>query len=489
MPKSGYLLLLILTTILMYLLPYRYGVEDQAIYIPLIKKEINPQLFYEDYLIQNNHQKTPFIYLVKFLVKITGKDIKLIFTILYFLSLYFFFLGVYFLTYTLFDSQTVSTVSIALFLFPKWVGATGLQTYEIYLHPRFLITPLILFCLYFLIRKKYLLLLFALTIILLIHPISVIALTIITLIYLIYSYNNKLLSMLHKLISYILIVPIVGVIIFAFLLSINKAINLNNLIMNKEWLTVVQKRDSYAFPQLWNIQSFASLLIFYLFYLLFTLLNKITKQLPNIKKESTALINISILTTLLLALITIIINQFIPFSLLIQLQLARSLTIFSYMALICFAYVITRVYKLRVNPFYKLIIMSLFIFTVLWNNQPNYPNDSEWIDIQLWAKNNTSINEVFLTPPNKTGFRIFSERKIIGEYKDGAPVIFSFKFATIWRQRMEDLQSYILFSENDINRLKTKYHFDYVVVEKPKSFDFIKVHENNKYTIYKPTYY
>ena len=60
-----------------------------------------------------------------------------------------------------------------------------------------------------------------------------------------------------------------------------------------------------------------------------------------------------------------------------------------------------------------------------------------WIDVQLWAKKNTPTNALFLYNPFLSGWRMFSERGSVVEYKDGAPSIFSQSFAREWKRRIE----------------------------------------------------
>jgi hypothetical protein len=47
---------------------------------------------------------------------------------------------------------------------------------------------------------------------------------------------------------------------------------------------------------------------------------------------------------------------------------------------------------------------------------------------------------VVLTPPDREGFRVFSERSIVGEWKDGTQQFFSWAFTREWRRRMDALQ-------------------------------------------------
>ncbi|MEX1088280.1 MAG: endo-1,4-beta-xylanase [Phycisphaeraceae bacterium] len=64
----------------------------------------------------------------------------------------------------------------------------------------------------------------------------------------------------------------------------------------------------------------------------------------------------------------------------------------------------------------------------------------DWAEVQAWARRHTPTNAVFLTPASPGGFRINSQRSVVGEWRDGTQLYFSAGFAPTWWQRMNDLQ-------------------------------------------------
>ena len=125
----------------------------------------------------------------------------------------------------------------------------------------------------------------------------------------------------------------------------------------------------------------------------------------------------------------------------------------------------------------------------------------DWINVQIWAKENTSTETVFITPPYLEGFRIHSQRGIVAEVKDGAPGIYAIKFAIKWWHRMNDLgyknlsitvldfapeckQGYNALSEIQLVSLGEKYKVSYVVVEKPRELNFKLVYQNEHFKVY-----
>ncbi len=84
---------------------------------------------------------------------------------------------------------------------------------------------------------------------------------------------------------------------------------------------------------------------------------------------------------------------------------------------------------------------------------------------QNWARTQTPKTAVFLTPPEEAGFRVFSERTIVGEWKDGTQQYFDDAFAKEWGRRMEIVMAkeYGQFSDDEIVTLARQFGADYIV--------------------------
>jgi hypothetical protein len=84
---------------------------------------------------------------------------------------------------------------------------------------------------------------------------------------------------------------------------------------------------------------------------------------------------------------------------------------------------------------------------------------------QNWARTMTPKTAVFLTPPKEAGFRVFSERGIVGEWKDGTQQYFDDAFAREWGRRMEIVmaQEFSKYSDTEIVDLARQFGADYIV--------------------------
>lgn len=126
--------------------------------------------------------------------------------------------------------------------------------------------------------------------------------------------------------------------------------------------------------------------------------------------------------------------------------------------------------------------------------------NGDWRAAQLWARENTALDSVFITPAYLEGFRIHSRRSVVMELKDGAPALYSVPFAFKWWQRVEDFgykgggeggalgaemkRLYGNYSENDIKKLSDKYKASYFVAESGSRYKFRELYRNGHFSVY-----
>ena len=117
-------------------------------------------------------------------------------------------------------------------------------------------------------------------------------------------------------------------------------------------------------------------------------------------------------------------------------------------------------------------------------NLPGKLPYSDWIDVQQWCRANTPIDAMFFVPPAIQGFRVHSQRAIVGDWKDGAPCVFSERYARNWWARMEELRAYDSFDEARLKQLKRKYEASFAVMRKSQKLNFPIVYHNNGFVVY-----
>ena len=139
-----------------------------------------------------------------------------------------------------------------------------------------------------------------------------------------------------------------------------------------------------------------------------------------------------------------------------------------------------------------------------WNfHRPEAGNDPAWLDAQRWARDHAALDAVFLTPAQMNGFRVHSQRAVVGEWRDGTQLYFSAAFAQPWWERMQALQpglrvapdgqrllvqgrSISQLDDAQILALAKKYNASYVVLATDTPRKLVAVYRNAKWAIYRP---
>jgi hypothetical protein len=110
-----------------------------------------------------------------------------------------------------------------------------------------------------------------------------------------------------------------------------------------------------------------------------------------------------------------------------------------------------------------------------------------WRDVQDWVRLHTPKDAIFVTPPQEAGFRVFSERTIVGEWKDGTQQYFDPTFASEWASRMEALgqDNYVKMNDGQLSLLAQRYHASFVVVPSRRRHPGLEeLYSNGQYAVY-----
>jgi len=110
------------------------------------------------------------------------------------------------------------------------------------------------------------------------------------------------------------------------------------------------------------------------------------------------------------------------------------------------------------------------------------PND--YLDVGRWCRANTQVDAVFLVPPWLNGFRVFSQRGIVGDWKDGAQVYYTREYAMAWSQRMADLNGYDSFDEARLTEVGSKYGATFALTRRSHRLALPVAYENNSFIVY-----
>ena len=196
-----------------------------------------------------------------------------------------------------------------------------------------------------------------------------------------------------------------------------------------------------------------------------------------------------IIISAVILFIQTIFTSFVPISLVVLLQLGRIWFIPIIVSLIYLAFYIGKWSKklgLSTNKLVVILLVSFIGIIIFRKNNFIRQQNPHWIATQIWAKEHTSKNCTFLTNFYSQGFRVYSQRPIVGEYKDGTISFYSKDFARKWNERrlylqMEDSGEFV----NSLDNINRRYPFSLVVFNKGITVPLEKMYENEGFIIYK----
>lgn len=509
--KNPWMILFLLLISILGLLVngYRYGVSDQALYIPMIDRAVNPELFPNDYLFDEPSGEYNF-WIPAMSILARFFSLEWIFFVGYVLTRFGLFWAIYHLSLNLFDSRGAAVLAVLFLITPKSVGGTATATQDTFFTLRSTAMP---FAIAFLIpyfRGRLIPAAIICSVAFLIHPITAIPLVgLLALRLLIDGFRGDWRTPAKAF--GIFLICVLPLFVRVFLINHANPSDLSLLSRSHpQWLEIIKRRDSYIFLSVWNRDAFQSVIVNLTILLAILLFRRWHSTSNNgLIRETDWWAFGVILVCLSLFIIGGVFVEWYPLPLVVQLQVLRSLYLLVNLSQIYLAWMlIDRIGGVRVKLAsfltkrkIKQIATGGLIAVTLTLIVPNLPKlregqamshvnlpgalpRSDWIDVGLWCQANTPIDAVFFVPIHVLGFRIHSRRSSVGNWKDGAPCVFSEHYAKKWWARMEELKGYDSFNEGRFNQLKEKYRASFAVTRKGQRLRFPILYENNGFVVY-----
>lgn len=461
---------------------YQFGSDNHAIIIPFLKDYLSPDLYPGDYLLaERNYFYTFFWPGVAGVIKLTGLSLPLLFGILHFLSLYGLMAGIFLIARQL-SGSPAGFVAMTIFLFakPLWAGEKTLLNL---LDTAGAARPLLLLAIYFFLKKQYERSFVFQGLGFLIHPLTALYGIVVIGVNWLFSWREMGAGIVMRTAA--LLLAVVSPALLWRIWQAPPALNLGPA--DPQWLALLHLRSAFhVFPRTWEAAVlWQSGLVVAVFLLLW-------RRPPRRHHRFVVRGTVAIFG---LWLAGFLFTEIIPLTVVVQLQLFRSiffLFVFAavYLAAnlsaagrtgrgagqLFFSFIAAAalLYNARAWPAALTALALLALGAVAYRHRhpepmrdgafamaalvlagglglaaalfrggvffENYPDD-QWRDVQTWAHRHTDIRAGFIVPPlwETQGFRVFSERTIYGDWKDGTQMFFNPAFGMEWFRRMQQL--------------------------------------------------
>ena len=541
------LIILALTFFSILIKGYVFGFADHGLYLTFVLKIAHPELFPNDiYLMTLNNFPSYFYRSIGLAMKIFDFNIyhlRVMFLLAHIIFRYFFIWAFYRLAMCLFSDKKTAILSIILFLgCSKIIGAGESIALPIFGHGE-VATPILLLSAVFFMKERYFLALMLVGFTVNIHPLQSFDFLAMFIFYFLYRYRKIALKTIF--IS-------VGVFfLFALPTLILSIKNPFPLAVKPLWFHIqLLRHPHHMFPFTWAKLKWLYLIGFLSLYL---------RALPEEKNEKFVKAKLFMMGLLFLFIIgtgASVINQF-PF--ILRLQLPRVTTVFVLFGIIFITrylvgilstdktddinkfLVLGMIFSLFANwiSFFTLFFMCHLIFTLIPVKLPVIKLKKKtlifafsvlaclvfisvgrhaytiklkywdllkhWREVQVWANKNTFQDKLFITPLNLNGFRLFSQRGIVSDFKSGGNSLFNPEYGYLWWERMkdfgikEDISNidltdvaksvgiiYNNLTEEQVKLIAKKYRAEYFVTASEKKYNFKLLYSNPTFKVYLP---
>ncbi|MBI2443529.1 MAG: hypothetical protein HYV40_06540 [Candidatus Levybacteria bacterium] len=541
-------LFLLLSLFVIGITGYYFGTFDQAIHIPFLKKILDPTLYPNDpfFALRDTHYSY-FWYI--FYPFAQGGALELSLFFVHFSATYLSFVGIWRLTKTLFNDNLTTVLGVIAFSFPH-IGFAAFPVFEFSLLNRTFALPFLLFSIDWYLKKQYLKSFVLLGLLGNIHALSVNFVLFMFGVDLLFRFWQERSSMERKL---QLSLGMAGFILASLPVLLWKFGKSSfDFTFRPEWFDVISQ--SLMYTVFYPLSTSPTVLLLTLggvsSFVLYLLATRHRHHSP----PSHSVTHFFYAAIFLIGL-EVLVSFWLPVTFLVQFQIVR-IGIFTFI----FAYLfflhglvkrmksgtispsqfvmqyaslflaVTALIPLLVEVMMRIIptrdrviagwfavVTSLVACIILvWQThiwRPGiyiFPQKTDWYDVQVWAKNNTPKDAMFLTPPDRWWFfepdwRVFSERSTFVTLSEVLEFAFTPEYTPHWVSRftiaapgaLEQFdgdvykslkltkEAYASQSDKQLSVLALVNDIDYIVVEKPRRLPYPLVYENRTFSVFR----
>lgn len=451
-------MLLLLTFAAIVVHGYHSGIEDDAIYLPAIKRMLNPALFPVDSCFFES-QTRGFLLLraVAFSARVTHLPVEVIQLIWHVAAIFVLLAGAWSIACRCFSEfrDRATAVALVAVLLTMPVAGTSLYIADQHLHPRTLATGALLFCISATLRESFTRAAFWALLAMLMHPLmAVFGLTYVVL----------------------LALPLDRVRVFNLLSGLPLPFILKP---NMAWKEALGSRE-YLFLSRWRWYEWLG--VYGPMFLLswFAHIGEQKLASPPLARLCRRLVLFSIL----MSAAALIVGIPTRLSWLAPLQPMRHLQLV-YLLMMLVAGGLLAHFVLLNHVWRWLLLFAPLALGMAWAQHELFPTSphvelpggathNRWVECFRWIQQNTPPDAYFAVDPNYTnspgeenfGFRAIAERSKLADYsKDAAVVAVSPESAPQWRGQVTAGNNYRNFKRQDFLRLKSMFGVTWALVD------------------------
>jgi hypothetical protein len=518
---------------------YYFGTFDQASHIPFLKKTLDPSLFPSDHFFDLRTTHYSYFWLF-FLPLLKAGILEYVMFGVHMVSTYLTFWALWRLSITLFRNPTIATVTVIAFIFPH-VGFSGFPLFEFSMLNRTVCLAFELFAMSWYLQKKYTRTFLTLGLLYNLHALSVHFFAAMLFFDLLTRIRRDGVGRIVRS-AITFLIGAVPVLVWKF------GHSGVSFMPQREWFDILNRAVFYhlfnflsahnPFVILLTLSGFGSIVLFFIVSRMYSH-SELHQSVKN-----------WFIAGMIVCFAQFVATVFFPATILIQSQILRIGVIMSTLTyLYVSAYVVSLAEKdkttfpyfftsLLLSPspilflvtwighikkitlitrFWNAVVLSCFCIVLviiyilnLWS--PGFfifPQKTPFVRAQLWAKNNTPKDTIFITPPDiwwmyETEWRVVSERSTVSTLSELLEAAFDPAYISYWKPRFEDVapgaiqqfdgnffenrrityQAFYRNSAAQFTRLSKKYGARYLVTDRKHKYPFPIAYMNEGYVVY-----
>lgn len=461
---------------------YRYGASDQAFYLPVVLKHLDPMLYPRDTALLDAQGKlTTYDEVIAGLVRLTGASVPTIFTVLYVTSLVLIAAGAWLVAIRLYRTEWAVVALLVAMTLRHAIARSGTNTLEGYFHPRQVVYGLGLIAVAAFLRGR----IGAAAVLVLaagaLHPTAALWFAV-----WLAAAAAILRSDVRRWLTF-LSVPAGAAAVWT-LTGGPLAGRLGT--MEHEWLRMLQSKD-YLFPLRWPAYAW----VLNLGYgVIVGLVYRQRRRAGLVEPAERALVlGLMVLGACFAAAL---VAQAARIVLAFQLQPARLFLLFDFFATLYVIWALAEGRRMRASRA-RLAALLLLAFSVVRGAsvvasgrpvfQPRVPDD-HWGRVMAWAKTTDRASGWLADPLHAavygTSVRVAAERDVYVEaIKDAALGIYDREIARRADERFRTIKDFHLLTASDVRAIGLEHNLDYFVTEHP--VDLPVVFESGPLRVYR----